>query len=103
MQQEKITHLDRVAAIDGVLHVAQNMGETDLMTSRQFLLTGIAVGDPDLGTVPLAYSPIRFHESPIYELDPPPAIGEHTDAILGDLLGMNSEQISALRSDGAVV
>ncbi len=61
------------------------------------------VDDPDLGTVPLAYSPIRFHESPIYELDPPPAIGEHTDVILSDLLGMSPEQISALRSNGTVV
>jgi crotonobetainyl-CoA:carnitine CoA-transferase CaiB-like acyl-CoA transferase len=61
------------------------------------------VDDPDLGTVPLAYSPIRFHESPIYELDPPPGIGRDTDVILTDLLGMNVDQIEALRSNGTVV
>lgn len=39
----------RIAAIDGVLDVAQHMGEADLMRLGQVLLAGVAVGDPHAG------------------------------------------------------
>lgn len=61
------------------------------------------VEDPDLGTVPLSYSPIRFHESPIFELDPAPTIGQHTDAVLAELLDLSADEIGALRVAGTVV
>ena len=61
------------------------------------------VEDPDLGTVPLSYSPIRFHESPIYELDPAPDIGRDTDAVLSELLGLSSAQLADLRSNQTIV
>ena len=61
------------------------------------------VEDPDLGTVPLAYSPIRFHESPIFELDPPPTLGRDTDVILTELLDLSPQEISTLRSTGTIV
>lgn len=34
---------DRIAAVDGVLDIAQHMGEADLMLLRQLLLAGVAV------------------------------------------------------------
>ena len=37
---------DRVAAVDGVLHIAQDVSQADLMASPQFLLAGVAVGYP---------------------------------------------------------
>lgn len=43
---------DRVAAVDGVLHVAQDMSQADLMAAAQLLLAGVAVGDPHIGLVP---------------------------------------------------
>jgi hypothetical protein len=39
----------RIAAVDGILHVAQNMGEADLVRRGQILLAGVAVGHPDFG------------------------------------------------------
>ncbi len=60
------------------------------------------VEDPDLGTVPLAYSPIRFHESPIFELDPAPTLGRDTDTVLRDLLGLTPDQIADLRATNTV-
>lgn len=38
-----------IAAVDGVLDVAQHMGEADLMRLGQVLVAGVAVGDPDAG------------------------------------------------------
>jgi len=44
---------DAVATIDAVLNIAKDMRETNLMCSGHFLLSGIAVGDPDIGAVGL--------------------------------------------------
>ena len=40
-----------IPTVDGVLHVAQNMGEADLLGLSQLLLASIAIGDPDIGPV----------------------------------------------------
>ena len=40
---------NRIATIDGVLHIAQDMGEADLMFLARFLLPGIAIRYPDIG------------------------------------------------------
>jgi hypothetical protein len=42
---------DRIAAVDGILNVTQDMGEADLMRYRQIRLAGIAVRHPDVGPV----------------------------------------------------
>ena len=42
---------DGITAVDGVLDVAQEMGETGLMGRRQILLAGVAIGDPHRRTV----------------------------------------------------
>ena len=39
---------DRVAAINGVLYIAQNVGKADLVFLAQLLLPGIAIRHPDI-------------------------------------------------------
>ena len=41
---------DNVAGVDGELGVARKMGEADLAGTAMAGLSGIAVGDPDLGS-----------------------------------------------------
>jgi crotonobetainyl-CoA:carnitine CoA-transferase CaiB-like acyl-CoA transferase len=55
------------------------------------------VPQPAAGTVKLVTSPIRYSETPIERLDPPPEPGQHTDQVLGELLGMGSAEIARLR------
>ena len=57
---------------------------------------------PASGPVPLVANPIRFTEAPIHYHRPPPLLGEHSDEVLGDLLGMDSAQIAMLRQEGVV-
>jgi crotonobetainyl-CoA:carnitine CoA-transferase CaiB-like acyl-CoA transferase len=33
---------------------------------------------------------------------PGPEVGSHTDAVLGDVLGMDAQEIAALRADGVI-
>ena len=57
------------------------------------------VGTPN-GTV-AALLPPGLNDSYDYRMDPVPAVGEHTNAILAEL-GMSSTEIEALRAQGAI-
>lgn len=57
---------------------------------------------PLAGTVPQVASPLRLSASPVDYRDPPPLLGEHSEALLQRLLGMDGEQIAALRAAGVV-
>ena len=50
---------------------------------------------------PTIASPMRFSATPV-EHRRPPLLGEHTDAVLGDLLGRSDADIASLRSRGVV-
>lgn len=49
------------------------------------------------GSVPQVASPIRLSESPVEYRYAPPLLGEHTDAVLKQLLGLTAGQVAALR------
>ena len=49
------------------------------------------------GTVPLIANPIRFTEQPLEYNRPPPVLGQHTDEVLREMLGLDAEAITALR------
>jgi itaconate CoA-transferase len=57
------------------------------------------VGTP-VGAIPALLPPGRI-DSFDYRMDPVPAVGEHTDAILGEL-GRSDAEIAALRASGAI-
>ena len=76
----------------------------DMLTDPQYLardmvrrLTSNQGWDvPMTGVVP------RFTETPGTIRHAGPALGEHTDEVLRDLLGLDHDEIASLRSDGAV-
>jgi len=76
----------------------------DMLTDPQYLardmvrrLTSNQGWDvPMTGVVP------RFTETPGTIRHTGPALGEHTDDVLSELLGLDGDEIASLRSDGAV-
>jgi formyl-CoA transferase len=60
------------------------------------------VPHPTIGMLRLAGVPIKYSETPASIRRPPPLLGEHTDQILAEVLGYPSEQIDALRRQGAI-
>jgi crotonobetainyl-CoA:carnitine CoA-transferase CaiB-like acyl-CoA transferase len=52
---------------------------------------------PRRGTVRTAASPIRFSDSPVSYRLAPPLVGEHTDEVLHQWLGLDAARIAALR------
>jgi crotonobetainyl-CoA:carnitine CoA-transferase CaiB-like acyl-CoA transferase len=54
------------------------------------------------GKVPQVVSPMKFSGTPLAFAAAPPVLGQHTDEVLGELLGRSSEEIATLRAAGAI-
>lgn len=65
--------------------------------ARGFLSEQIAATGP----VYLPNSPMRYEGSPLVDLVPAPELGGDTDAVLGEVLGLDKDQLAALRAEGA--
>lgn len=59
------------------------------------------VPHPEAGAVALVGNPIRFSRTPLGDAPPPPALGQHTDAVLRSL-GIPAEEIERLRQAAIV-
>jgi formyl-CoA transferase len=57
---------------------------------------------PRAGEVTMVRNPIRFSATPIAHDRAPPLLGEHTDQVLHDVLGLDGARIAELRSNGAI-
>jgi crotonobetainyl-CoA:carnitine CoA-transferase CaiB-like acyl-CoA transferase len=55
------------------------------------------------GRVRMVRSPMHFSRTPVVDPVGAPLLGEHTEAILRDLLGHNDDRISNLREAGAIL
>jgi 2-methylfumaryl-CoA isomerase len=60
------------------------------------------VEQPDIGTYPVAGQPMHFGAVPRDAARRAPRLGEHTDEILADLLGLSSGEIGQLHDAGVV-
>jgi len=60
------------------------------------------ITDDELGEATVPGSPLRFHGSPRPIWRPNPKIGEHTEEILADWLGLSHDETMALKATGSV-
>uniref|UniRef100_Q46VD0 L-carnitine dehydratase/bile acid-inducible protein F n=2 Tax=Cupriavidus TaxID=106589 RepID=Q46VD0_CUPPJ len=51
---------------------------------------------------PTVKSPLRLSTTPVQYDAPPPRLGEHTERVLAEVLGLSAERIAALREQGVV-
>ncbi len=70
----------------------------------QVLARGLAVNIPHplAGSVPQVASPIRLSETPVEYRRAPPLLGEHTEAVLGEVLGLEAGEVQRLREAGVL-
>lgn len=54
------------------------------------------------GSVPVVASPIRMSETPVWYRNAPPTLGQHTEEVLREVLGMGESEINKLRENGIV-
>jgi len=60
------------------------------------------VDHPTAGPLKLVGSPFRFSATPTVPPAPPPLLGQDTDAVLHEVLGMDAAAVAALKAAGAV-
>jgi succinate--hydroxymethylglutarate CoA-transferase len=60
------------------------------------------VDHPTCGPIKLINTPVKYSYSTPGIRTPPPTLGQHTDEILRDSLGISDEEIKNLRIDGVV-
>ena len=79
-----------------------NIGE--VFDNPQVQARGIAVDmpHPAAGTVRLVRSPMKLSATPAQADRPPPMLGQHTEEVLRDLLGLSPAEIAALSASGAI-
>ncbi|MBS0581141.1 MAG: CoA transferase [Proteobacteria bacterium] len=77
--------------------IAQAFAEPQVR-HRQMQLT---LPHPLTGTVPQVANPTRFSRTPVEYRRAPPLLGEHTDEVLGERLGLAAGELAALRAAGA--
>jgi crotonobetainyl-CoA:carnitine CoA-transferase CaiB-like acyl-CoA transferase len=57
---------------------------------------------PVAGTVPLVGSPLKMSATPADAAQAPPLLGQHTDTVLRDLLGLDDDALASLHTDGTL-
>jgi formyl-CoA transferase len=79
------------------------LGVTEALSQPQTVAREmvVEVDHPALGTIPIVNRPIKFDE---HQPKPtaPPVLGQHTDEILRDVLGLTPSEIAELRASKAV-
>jgi crotonobetainyl-CoA:carnitine CoA-transferase CaiB-like acyl-CoA transferase len=62
----------------------------------------VAVRGPDGKPIDLLGSPFHLHGATLHEPATPPTLGQHTDSVLTELLGLGPERLEELRRRGVI-
>ncbi|KAL1641852.1 hypothetical protein SLS61_009959 [Didymella pomorum] len=60
------------------------------------------VEHPACGTIKMVNTPVKWSDSKPGIRMPPPTLGQHTDEILGETLGMSKDEVEGLRKEGVI-
>ena len=64
----------------------------------------VEMAHPATGSRPakLIASPIKMSETPVQYHHAPPMLGQHTEEVLGEMLGISESDVATLRDKGVV-
>jgi formyl-CoA transferase len=83
----------------GSVYTARDVFEDPQVKARKIL---VPVDDPDVGVYRFARSPVMLSSSPEPMIGPAPRLGEHTHAVMRDILGYSVADIEGLEAAGVI-
>src|SRR5437867_4714616 len=83
----------------GLIKSVAEVCESEHLKARGMI---VSLPHPRAKKVTVMGVPVRLHGTPGAAVTPPPVIGQHTDAVLGTLIGLKKPAIDRLRAQGAV-
>jgi len=98
---EWIAALEEIAVPCGPVNTLSEVFTDPQTLAREMRISLPHAGGPD-GQVDLIGNPLKMSDTPVSYRQAPPRLGEHTDEVLRDTLGLDDQQIAALRACGAV-
>jgi crotonobetainyl-CoA:carnitine CoA-transferase CaiB-like acyl-CoA transferase len=99
--QDWIAMLEEVAVPCGPVNTLSEVFADPQTQARDMRITMAHEKAPD-GKVDLIGNPLKMSDTPVTYRQAPPLLGEHTDEVLRDTLGLDDQQIAALRASGAI-
>ncbi|MGB2693710.1 MAG: CaiB/BaiF CoA-transferase family protein [Dehalococcoidia bacterium] len=98
--QEWLKEFDAIGMPCGPLNNIAQAAALPQIKAREML---VEVEHPVAGKLPLANTPVKLSRTPGGIKGPSPAVGQHTDEVLRDLLGMPDDEIERLRATEVVL
>lgn len=98
-RKEVVEHLVEHGVPASLVNDVEDLFECPHVAAREMLVT---LDDPVWGEVQVAGNPIKMTGVPAIPLAHPPKLGEHTEAVLGEWLGLDAAEVSALKSTRVV-
>ncbi|MBI4635761.1 MAG: CoA transferase [Candidatus Rokubacteria bacterium] len=95
---EWLAALQAAEIVAGPIHTIDQVFSHPQVRAREMVLE---VEHPTAGAIKLVGFPLKFSGTPSRIGAPPPLLGQHTEAVLGDL-GYSAAEVAALRAEGAV-
>ncbi|MFD1216526.1 MULTISPECIES: CaiB/BaiF CoA transferase family protein [Microbulbifer] len=83
----------------GPINDLEQVFADDQVRARQMV---VEQSHPEAGTVKTVRNPVIYSESALEYEAPPPLLGQHTDAILKDMLGKTVDDIAELKRNGVI-
>jgi formyl-CoA transferase len=91
---EWVERIERASVPVGPINSVDRVFETPGLLSASMLAT---LPHPTAGTLRVVGTPIGLSETPATPRAAPPTLGQHTEAVLRDWLGLDATEIAALR------
>lgn len=85
----------------GAVNTLDKVFEDPQVQAREMKIS-MPYPDSPNGRVDLIGNPIKFSETPVTYRRHPPRMGEHTDEVLKEMLGLDETALSELRTKGAI-
>jgi CoA:oxalate CoA-transferase len=97
--EEWLSEFESLGIVCGPVNNISQVVEDPQVRHRQMITK---VNHTSLGKIDAINTPLRFSETPALVEQGAPELGEHTDQVLGNILGIGERELDRLRSKGAI-